>query len=84
MVTFFKQIRRILAINALRTETDKGEQRGFANLLIGLLGTIRNPAAHNPKIEWPMTELDAFDILTMASLIHRKLDKARHVSEGAE
>lgn len=69
----------ILAINALATETDKGEQRGFVNLLLGLFGTIRNPAAHNPKIEWPMSEQDALDILTTASLIHRKLDHTRRV-----
>jgi uncharacterized protein (TIGR02391 family) len=66
----------LLAINPLATETDKGEQRGFVNLLVGLFGTIRNPTAHNPKIEWDMTERDALDVLTIASLIHRKLDKA--------
>jgi uncharacterized protein (TIGR02391 family) len=66
----------ILAINPLATETDKGEQRGFVNLLIGLFGVIRNPLAHNAKIEWEMSEQDALDVLTMASLIHRKLDKA--------
>jgi uncharacterized protein (TIGR02391 family) len=66
----------ILAINPLLTETDKGEQRGFVNLLVGLFGTIRNPTAHNPKIEWGMNEQDAIDILTTASLIHRKLDNA--------
>jgi uncharacterized protein (TIGR02391 family) len=66
----------LLAINLLITETDRGEQRGFANLLIGLFGTIRNPTAHNPKIEWDMSEQDALDVLTIASLVHRKLDKA--------
>jgi hypothetical protein len=40
-------------------------------------GTIRNPLAHNPKIEWEMSEHDALDILTMASLIHRRVDKAK-------
>ena len=77
-----KEGRPLLAINALQTETDKGEQRGFANLLIGLFGTIRNPAAHNPKVEWPMPEQDAMDILTMASLVHRKLDKAHRIGAG--
>jgi uncharacterized protein (TIGR02391 family) len=67
----------ILAINSLATDTDKGEQHGFANLLTGLFGTINNPHAHNPKIEWDMSEQDALDILTTASLIHRKLDRAR-------
>lgn len=70
----------LLAINPLNTETDKGEQRGFANLLIGLFGTIRNPIAHNPKIEWPMSEQDALDILTTASLIHRKLDQTKRTT----
>jgi uncharacterized protein (TIGR02391 family) len=64
-----------LAINGLKNDTDKGEQRGFANLLIGFFGTVRNPLAHNPKVEWPMAEDDALDILTLTSLIHRKLDR---------
>jgi len=67
----------ILAINSLATDTDKGEQRGFANLLTGLFGTIKNSVAHDPRFEWDMSEQDALDILTMASLIHRKLDGAR-------
>ena len=71
----------ILAINALLTETDQGEQRGFAHLLIGLFGTIRNPTAHNPKIEWDMAEQDALDILTLASLVHRKLDATRRTTK---
>lgn len=66
-----------LAINALVTETDKGEQRGFVSLVVGLFGTVRNPLAHNPKVEWPMSEQDALDILTLASLVHRKLDQAK-------
>jgi uncharacterized protein (TIGR02391 family) len=67
----------ILAINDLKTETDRGEQRGFSNLLTGLFGTVRNPLAHNPKVEWPMEERDALDILGLVSLIHRKLDRTR-------
>jgi uncharacterized protein (TIGR02391 family) len=65
-----------LAINALDTETLRGEQRGFVSLLKGLYGTIRNPLAHDPKVEWDMNEQDAMDVLTMISLVHRKLDKA--------
>ena len=69
----------LLAINPLLTETQRGEQRGFMNLLKGLYGTIRNPLAHDPKVEWDMTEQDALDILTTISLVHRKLDQARRV-----
>jgi uncharacterized protein (TIGR02391 family) len=66
----------LLAINAYDTETLRMEQRGFMSLLKGLYGTIRNPLAHDPRIEWDMNEQDTLDILTMISLVHRKLDKA--------
>lgn len=66
----------LLAINSLDSETLQGEQKGFISLLKGLYGTIRNPLAHNPKIEWDMNEQDALDTLTVISLVHRKLDKA--------
>ena len=66
----------VLRINALLTETDKGEQRGFGNLLNGLYGTYRNPTAHEPKIEWQMAEHDALDVMTAVSLVQRKLDRA--------
>ena len=67
----------LLAINAFMTETQRGEQSGFVNILKGLYGTIRNPLAHDPRVEWDMSEQDALDILTMISLVHRKLDQAR-------
>lgn len=67
----------VLSINSLATETERGEQRGFVNLLVGVFGTVRNPLAHSPKYEWSMSEQDALDILTLVSLVHRKLDKAK-------
>lgn len=67
----------VLVLGALITESEKSEQKGFANLLIGLFGAVRNPLAHAPKTNWPMSEQDALDILTLASLIHRKLDRAQ-------
>jgi len=66
----------VLVLNTLSTDTEKGEQRGFMNLLIGLFGTFRNPTAHAEKIYWPVNEQDALDILSLVSLVHRKLDKA--------
>ena len=64
----------VLALGPLTTESEKSEQKGFANLLIGLFGAVRNPLAHAPKTNWPMSEQDALDILTLVSLIHRKLE----------
>lgn len=76
---FGKEGSPVLAINGLRSETDRGEQRGFMSLLVGLFGSVRNPLAHHAKVEWTMTEQDALDILTLASLVHRKLDRTRRI-----
>lgn len=70
----------VLALGALSTDSEKSEQKGFANLLIGLFGAVRNPLAHAPKTNWPMSEQDALDILTLVSLIHRKLDGTMKVA----
>jgi uncharacterized protein (TIGR02391 family) len=64
-----------LAINILKTETDLSEHKGFVNLLKGFFGMFRNTTGHVPKIKWEIKEEDALDILTLASVLHRKLDK---------
>lgn len=66
----------LLALSKLISETEKSEQKGFANLLKGIFGTFRNTTAHAPKIMWTITEQDALDLLTMASYTHRRLDNA--------
>lgn len=63
----------VLAINSLRTETERSEHKGFAALLKGCFGAVRNPLAHEPKILW-RGEDDAADYLSLISLLHRKLD----------
>ena len=47
--------------------------KGFAALLKGCFGAVRNPLAHEPKILWE-GEDDAADYLSLISLLHRKLD----------
>lgn len=66
----------VLRINALRTRTQRDEQLGVANLAKGLFSAFRNPAAHEPRIEWTLTEQDALDVLGTLSMIHRRLDGA--------
>ena len=66
----------MLAINPLSTESEKSEQRGFANLVIGTFGMFRNTTAHEARILWTMDKADAEDLLSLASLIHRRLDSA--------
>ncbi|ATW02118.1 TIGR02391 family protein [Sphingorhabdus sp. YGSMI21] len=64
----------LLAINARRTVSEKSEQSGFANLVKGAFGMFRNPTAHEARIRWEMSKADAEDLLTIVSLIHRRLD----------
>ncbi|MBY0378973.1 MAG: TIGR02391 family protein [Burkholderiales bacterium] len=64
----------IVKINGLISESEKSEHKGFANLLKGIFGMIRNPLAHDPKLNWNMNEQDALDIFAMLSMIHRKID----------
>ena len=49
------------------------------NLLIGLFGMFRNTTAHIPKIKWEINKQDALDILSLASLVHRKLDNTKRL-----
>jgi len=73
--TVFTLDKPTLAINKLKSETEKMEHKGFATLLKGCFMAIRNPLAHEPKILWN-GEDDAADYLTLISLLHRKLDSA--------
>jgi uncharacterized protein (TIGR02391 family) len=65
--------RPLFAMNTLQTDTEKSQHKGFAALLKGCFGAVRNPLAHEPKILWE-GEDDAADYLSLISLLHRKLD----------
>jgi uncharacterized protein (TIGR02391 family) len=67
----------LLAINPRSTASERSEQSGFANLVRGTFGMFRNPTAHEARIHWAMSKEDAEDLLTIVSLIHRRLDQAQ-------
>lgn len=66
----------VIRFNALQTEWERSEQTGLAMLLKGLFGTFRNTTAHAPKVLWATSRADALDVLTLASMLHRRLDAA--------
>jgi uncharacterized protein (TIGR02391 family) len=66
----------MLAINPRHTKSEKDEQRGFVNLLVGIFGMFRNPTAHEARVKWKMDRADAEDLLSLVSLIHRRIDAA--------
>lgn len=65
-----------LVFNSMTTDSERSEHTGLMNLMKGVFGAFRNPAAHAPKIFWRVNEQDALDVLTTLSLIHRRLDGA--------
>ncbi|MEL4153468.1 TIGR02391 family protein [Corynebacterium bovis] len=66
----------MLAINSLRTQTEKDEQTGLANLVKGLNGLYRNPTAHDPRLSRKISDDELLEVLTMVSVVHRRLDGA--------
>lgn len=69
----------VLAINALLTQTERDEQTGLANLIKGLGGLYRNPTAHDPRLNRSVSDDELLEVLTMVSMVHRRLDGARRI-----
>lgn len=65
-----------LAFNALSTDWERSEHNGLAMLMRGLFSTFRNPTAHAPRLVWATSRAEALDMLTLASMLHRRLDSA--------
>lgn len=72
-----------LAINALGTQTERDEQTGLANLIKGLGGLYRNPTAHDPRLNRSVSDDELLEVLTMVSMVHRRLDSARIADGGS-
>lgn len=82
MEKVFKDDTPIQIVNNFQTKSEKDEHRGFRNILIGIVAMFRNPASHELKVEWNMSEQDALDILAMISYCHRRLDHAQKIRLG--
>ena len=70
-----------LKLNNQRTETERNEQEGIMHLSRGIMSAIRNPQAHEPALDWPITREDTLDLLSFLSFLFRKLDKAVYYSQ---
>ncbi|MCW2987273.1 MAG: hypothetical protein JWM24_211 [Solirubrobacterales bacterium] len=71
-----------LAWNRLESATDRSEHRGLTNLCHGVVGAFRNPTAHEQKIQWEISEVEALDVCSMISLLHRRLESATAIDES--
>ncbi|MBL8768681.1 MAG: TIGR02391 family protein [Planctomycetes bacterium] len=73
----------LVAFNSLQDPNEENEHRGLMNLMKAAFSAFRNVTAHAPKVNWPIEEQDALDILSLASLLHRRLDRAVNTRTGA-
>ncbi len=69
----------VLIINNYQSSSEQNEHTGFCSLLKGLCAMFRNPTAHEPKVDWEITEQDALEILGIISYCHRRLDNAHRI-----
>ncbi len=74
--TSLKEDQPILAFNELQDDSQRSEHSGLAMLAKGLFASARNPTAHAPKVKWAIDMPEALDLLTIASMLHRRLDSA--------
>lgn len=65
-----------LKLNSQRTESERNEQEGVMHLCIGLMRAIRNPASHEPALDWHITREDALDLLSLISYLFHQIDRA--------
>lgn len=72
--TAFSQKAPYIFFNAITTKSEINEHNGLNELLCSIFHMVRNPQAHTPKINWPVEEDKALDILTIISFAHKYLD----------
>lgn len=65
-----------LKLNSQQTQSERDEQQGIMCLCMGLMDAVRNPQAHEPELNWPMSREDALDVLGLVSFLFRKLEGA--------
>jgi uncharacterized protein (TIGR02391 family) len=71
----------VLKVTHCSTQTDKDFQDGIKFISGGLMSAIRNPTAHEPAIQWPISKQDCLDILSLISFLFRQLDKATYFKQ---
>ena len=67
-----------IALNQLSTLSQRNVQDGLRSLLVGLVTMYRNPLAHEPRVEWSLSKMEAVTVLMQISEAHRRID-SRHI-----
>ena len=75
MLKVFSPKNPVLQFNDLKTETDKSEQQGMMYLYAGTMLALRNPMAHNIRIESPER---ALEFISLINLLMKLLDNVKN------
>jgi uncharacterized protein (TIGR02391 family) len=73
----------IVALNTLRSISEQSEQRGLMHLMKGIFAVFRNPTAHELKARWAVDDREALDLLTMVSVVHRRLERGVRIPRSS-
>jgi uncharacterized protein (TIGR02391 family) len=74
MMDAFNENSAKIKLNALATDSELDEQRGYKSIFAGAAAGIRNPRGH--EVDIGDTPDEALDYLALASLLLRRLDSA--------
>jgi len=74
MMDAFNESNAKIKLNALVTDSELDEQRGYKSIFAGAAAGIRNPRGH--EVDIGDTPDEALDYLALASLLLRRLDAA--------
>jgi uncharacterized protein (TIGR02391 family) len=74
MMDAFNENNARIKLNALSTDSEVDEQRGYKSMFAGAAAGIRNPRGH--EVDIGDTPDEALDYLALASLLLRRLDAA--------
>lgn len=66
----------VLKLNTGQSQTERNVQDGTRFLAAGLMQALRNPTAHEPALDWPISKEDCLDMLSFITYLYRQLDKA--------
>jgi uncharacterized protein (TIGR02391 family) len=69
----------LVSLSTLEDDSERSEHGAFVALMKGFLGAFRQTAGHGPRIPWAVSDTDIIDLATMASFLHRRLDRARRL-----
>lgn len=72
----------ILKLKDCQTESEINFHEGIKFLSAGLIRLVRNPIAHEPAIDWPISKEECFVLLSIISFLLKFLDKAIVLSQN--